>query len=112
MLDDRFDLDAVTKLAGQVLAAGMLVLFGVQWLQIWLPTASRAAARHRGLRPASRAAAITVLLTVVLTNAMNFIDGLDGLLAGVALISAVGLFVFSVHQLAVSKDDTSCPSRR
>ena len=50
---------------------------------------------------------MTVLITVVLTNAMNFIDGLDGLLAGVAAISALGVFIFSVYQLVVTQDDTS-----
>ena len=50
---------------------------------------------------------LTVLLTVVLTNAMNFIDGLDGLLAGVAAISAFALFIFSARQLVLSGDDAS-----
>ena len=35
MLDDRFELDAITKLAGQALAAGILLLYGIQIL--WLP---------------------------------------------------------------------------
>ena len=48
---------------------------------------------------------LTVLLTVVLTNAMNFIDGLDGLVAGVAAISALAIFIFSARQLALSGDD-------
>jgi len=43
----------------------------------------------------------------VLTNAMNFIDGLDGLLAGVAAISALAIFIFSVRQLTLSGDDSS-----
>ena len=50
---------------------------------------------------------LTVLLTVVLTNAMNFIDGLDGLLAGVAAISAFAIFIFSARQLWLSGDDSS-----
>src|SRR5699024_5848091 len=37
-IDDRFDLDAVTKLAAQVLSAAILVFFGVQWIVLWLPT--------------------------------------------------------------------------
>ena len=36
-LDDRFELDSLTKFAGQVTAAGVLVLFGVQWLLFWVP---------------------------------------------------------------------------
>lgn len=103
VLDDRFDLDAITKLAGQVLAAGVLVMFGVQWVTVWLPLDNGGSLVSLGQ---AQGLVITVLITVVLTNAMNFIDGLDGLLAGVALISAVGVFVFSAHQLALSHDGT------
>ena len=38
VIDDRFDLDAVAKLAGQILAAGVMVMFGVQWQVLWLPS--------------------------------------------------------------------------
>lgn len=38
-LDDRFELDAWTKLAGQVMCAGILVLFGLQWVSFWVPWA-------------------------------------------------------------------------
>ncbi len=103
VLDDRFDLDAVTKLFGQILAAGVMVLFGVTWLQVWLPANGGSAVSL----DQTQGALVTVVITIVLANAMNFIDGLDGLLAGVATISAVGVFVFSVHQLAVTRDDTS-----
>ena len=47
--DDRWDLDAVTKLAGQVLAAGVMVLQGVQMLL--------AADRRRAVQPAAGARA-------------------------------------------------------
>ncbi len=103
VLDDRFDLDAVTKLFGQILAAGVLVLYGVTWLQVWLPSADGGTTWAFSQ---TQGALITVLITVVLANAMNFIDGLDGLLAGVATISALAVFLFSVHQLIVTKDDT------
>ena len=36
-LDDRYELDALTKFAGQITAAGVLVLFGVQWVVFWVP---------------------------------------------------------------------------
>jgi UDP-GlcNAc:undecaprenyl-phosphate GlcNAc-1-phosphate transferase len=35
MADDKYELDAITKLAGQALAAGILLLYGIQIL--WLP---------------------------------------------------------------------------
>ncbi|MEJ7649131.1 MAG: MraY family glycosyltransferase [Nakamurella sp.] len=101
VLDDRFDLDSLTKLAGQILAAGVLVYFGVQWTQIWLPIGGSSDGGGFGTAVTldqTQGLLVTVLITVVLTNAMNFIDGLDGLLAGVALISTVGMFVFSIHQ--------------
>jgi len=103
VLDDRFDLDAVTKLFGQILAAGVLVLYGVTWVQIWAPSGENGTTVTFSQ---TQGALITVLITLVLANAMNFIDGLDGLLAGVAAISAVAIFVFSVHQLIVSGDDS------
>jgi UDP-GlcNAc:undecaprenyl-phosphate GlcNAc-1-phosphate transferase len=40
---------------------------------------------------------VTILFTVLIINAMNFIDGLDGLAAGVAVISATAFFVYSYH---------------
>nr|WP_231988230.1 MraY family glycosyltransferase [Nakamurella panacisegetis] len=103
VLDDRFDLDAVTKLFGQILAAGVLVLYGVTWLVVWLPSSSGGSSVSLDQ---TQGALITVLITVVLANAMNFIDGLDGLLAGVATISAIAVFIFSVHQFMLTGDDS------
>lgn len=104
VLDDRFDLDAVAKLAGQILAAGILVLFGVQWQSLWLPDSDTGG--QVVTLDQTQGMVLTILLTVVLTNAMNFIDGLDGLLAGIAAISALALFVFSTRQLFLSGNDT------
>jgi UDP-GlcNAc:undecaprenyl-phosphate GlcNAc-1-phosphate transferase len=102
VLDDRFDLSAVTKLAGQVLAAGLLVLFGVQWVLLRLPTGPGGGSGNIYVLGREQQVLLTVLLAVLLVNAMNFIDGLDGLLAGVALISAVASFLFSTKVLEVS----------
>ena len=106
VLDDRFDLDAIAKLAGQILAAGVLVLFGVQWQVLWLPGSGPTGGSLVSLDQ-TQGIVLTVLLTVVLTNAMNFIDGLDGLLAGVAAITAFAVFIFSARQLSLSGDDSS-----
>ncbi len=102
VLDDRFDLSAVTKLAGQVLAAGLLVLFGVQWVLLWLPLGPGGGPGNTYVLGREQQVVLTVILTVLLVNSMNFIDGLDGLLAGVALISALAAFVFSLYVLSVS----------
>ena len=105
-LDDRFDLDAVTKLAAQVLAAAIMVFFGLQWIVMWLPTGDGVHGTTVTLDQA-QSTLVTVLITLVLINAMNFIDGLDGLLAGVAAIAGIGMFVFSAHVLQVSANDSA-----
>src|SRR3954454_1953950 len=58
-LDDRFGLDALTKLAGQATAAGVLVLMGVQWTAVYLPWGGTGGGtRPRGLLRAGQGAAI------------------------------------------------------
>jgi UDP-GlcNAc:undecaprenyl-phosphate/decaprenyl-phosphate GlcNAc-1-phosphate transferase len=91
-LDDRYDLDAITKLAGQTTAAGMLLLFGIQWSVFWVPTGGGSfivLGRGQGVL-------VTVLLTVALVNAMNFVDGLDGLAAGIGFIAATATALFAI----------------
>ena len=92
MADDRFELDALTKLAGQVFTAGILLLYGIQIL--WLPI--------NGVitLPPSLGQLLTVLIVLVVINAVNFIDGLDGLAAGVVAISGIAFFAFA-YLLAV-----------
>lgn len=92
VLDDRFELDAVTKLAGQGLAAGILLLFGIQIL--WLPINGII------ILPTNIGQLLTVLVVVVIINAVNFVDGLDGLASGIVAISAAAFFGFS-YLLAV-----------
>jgi UDP-GlcNAc:undecaprenyl-phosphate GlcNAc-1-phosphate transferase len=94
-VDDKWGIDAITKLAGQVLAAGVMVLLGIQLSFALLPSGSTVA-----LGPET-AVPLTVLLTVVLVNALNFVDGLDGLAAGVAAIAALAEFAYS-YQIAVN----------
>jgi UDP-GlcNAc:undecaprenyl-phosphate GlcNAc-1-phosphate transferase len=91
-LDDRYELDALTKLAGQVTAAGVLVLFGVQWLAVWVPWSG---GEIIGLGQ-EQGVILTVVLTVALVNAMNFVDGLDGLAAGIGMIAAAATGLFTL----------------
>jgi UDP-GlcNAc:undecaprenyl-phosphate GlcNAc-1-phosphate transferase len=92
LIDDRFELDALTKLAGQALSAGILLLFGIQVL--WLPI--------NGVitLPPSIGQLVTVLIVLITINAVNFIDGLDGLAAGIVAISGAAFFAFA-YLLAV-----------
>ena len=86
--DDRWGIDALTKLAGQVVAAGVMVLNGLQVITLTLPGVGAV-----GLGPES--VLLTVVLTLVTVNAINFVDGLDGLAAGVGAIAALAFFAFS-----------------
>jgi UDP-GlcNAc:undecaprenyl-phosphate GlcNAc-1-phosphate transferase len=92
MLDDRFDLDPITKFAGQALSAGILLIYGIQIL--WLPI--------NGITtlPTNIGQLLTVLFVMVVINAINFVDGLDGLATGIVLICAASFFAFS-YLLAV-----------
>ncbi|MGH3684215.1 MAG: glycosyltransferase family 4 protein [Pseudonocardiaceae bacterium] len=99
-LDDRFELDSLTKFAGQVTAAGVLVLYGVQWFIFWVPWNGGAGSVGSVLvLGQDQAVFVTVALAVVLVNAMNFIDGLDGLAAGIGLIAAVAIGAFTLQLL-------------
>ena len=91
-LDERYELDAITKLAGQGLAAAILLIFGIQIL--WLPIDGII------VLPTNIGQLLTVVVVVVIINAVNFIDGLDGLATGIVGISAAAFFGFS-YLLAV-----------
>lgn len=93
VLDDLLELDALTKLGGQVLAAGFLIAFGVQYLFFPAPGGGQFSVDQ------SQSALLTVLTILTTVNAVNFIDGLDGLAAGVVGIGAGALFVFC-YQIA------------
>jgi UDP-GlcNAc:undecaprenyl-phosphate/decaprenyl-phosphate GlcNAc-1-phosphate transferase len=106
VLDDRFELDSLTKLAGQVTAAGILVLFGLQWLLFWVPWGDDGEGTGSLLSlDQNQGAILSVLLAVTMVNAMNFVDGLDGLAAGIGLIAAAATCVFSIGLLANNGGD-------
>lgn len=91
LLDDFRDMSAPGKVAGEVLAAMALVFMGVTMFQFKIPLVG-----FLVLSPQ-----VTPLLTavwvVVITNAVNLIDGLDGLAAGVVAIAAGALAVYGLR---------------
>jgi UDP-GlcNAc:undecaprenyl-phosphate GlcNAc-1-phosphate transferase len=98
--DDLWDLDAVTKLAGQALAAGLMAWQGVQLVS--LPVGGVTIPSYGVLF------ALTVLAVVVTINAVNFVDGLDGLAAGIVGIAGSAFFVYSyLLAQSASPDDYS-----
>jgi UDP-GlcNAc:undecaprenyl-phosphate GlcNAc-1-phosphate transferase len=87
-IDDIRELDWLTKMGGQMIAAGIMAFSGVQLLQ--LPIGGGVT-----VLPTPIIVALTVFAVVLCTNAVNFIDGLDGLAAGVVAIAALSFFVYS-----------------
>ena len=85
--DDIWDLDWLTKLAGQIIAAGLLVWQGVQLVTVPIGGIT--------VVPPVLGLVLTIAAVVLVMNAVNFIDGLDGLVAGVAIIANGVFFIYS-----------------
>jgi UDP-GlcNAc:undecaprenyl-phosphate/decaprenyl-phosphate GlcNAc-1-phosphate transferase len=88
VVDDTRGVSALGKLTAQILVAGVLVLLGVQLLWFYFP--------GQGVLSLSPdlAVPLTVAWVVLTMNAVNLIDGLDGLAAGIVTIAAVCFFVY------------------
>ncbi|EPD54555.1 MULTISPECIES: MraY family glycosyltransferase [Streptomyces] len=89
VLDDKFEIDALIKLGGQMIAAGVMVMQGLTIL--WLPipgVGSVALTQWQGTL-------LTVALVVITINAVNFVDGLDGLASGMVCIAACAFFLYA-----------------
>jgi UDP-GlcNAc:undecaprenyl-phosphate GlcNAc-1-phosphate transferase len=92
--DDLVDLPARFKLAAQLVAALVAVLFGVTIRQLIFPWGT--------LELGLLAVPLTVFWIVALVNAINLIDGLDGLAAGVVLIALVAFFIIAPNQAPIT----------
>jgi len=90
-LDDLVELSAPAKVAGMVLAGSALSLLGVSMLWFRIP--------FGGIVSVSPdlAPLVTVLWVLGMANAVNLIDGLDGLAAGVVAIAAGAFALYSDH---------------
>lgn len=87
ILDDLFDIDWLTKLGAQLIAAGVMAWSGIQIVS--LPFGGII------LLSPTMSLVLTVFAVVLVMNAVNFIDGLDGLVAGVSLIAGTVFFIYS-----------------
>ncbi|GAB2801123.1 MraY family glycosyltransferase [Streptomyces daliensis] len=89
VLDDKWGVDALVKLGGQMIAAGVMVLQGLTILWVPVPGVGNVA-----LTPL-QGTLLTVALVVITINAVNFVDGLDGLASGMVCIAAVAFFMYA-----------------
>ena len=79
IVDDLVVLTPWIKLIGQIAAAFMLVLSGLR-IELFIPNFWISAG-------------VTIFWVVFMTNAMNFIDNMDGLCGGVSVIAALSFFL-------------------
>jgi UDP-GlcNAc:undecaprenyl-phosphate GlcNAc-1-phosphate transferase len=92
-LDDRFDLPPGVKFVGQVLAAVIVVHYGVAVKAITLPFIGKLHFPNAGVTNAGPI--LTVIGLVFMMNVVNFSDGVDGLAAGVCAIIAGAMAVIA-----------------
>ncbi|MCZ7416512.1 MULTISPECIES: MraY family glycosyltransferase [unclassified Streptomyces] len=89
VLDDKWGVDALVKLGGQMIAAGVMVWQGLTILWLPIPTVGMV-----GVTPL-QGTLLTVALVVITINAVNFVDGLDGLASGMVCIAALAFFLYA-----------------
>ena len=87
LIDDIWELDWLAKLAGQILITGGMAMGGVQLINIPVFGVTIGSARL--------SVVLSVFVLVAIINAVNFVDGLDGLAAGVIAIGSMGFFAYS-----------------
>ena len=79
--DDRVELPALVKLLGQVLAAGSLMFTDARVQLNWLPVWANVA--------------LTIVWVVGISNAINFLDNMDGLAGGISAVAAAFFMVIA-----------------
>ncbi|MDD6086442.1 MAG: MraY family glycosyltransferase [Bifidobacterium boum] len=99
MADDLWDLDWMLKLAGQLLISVFVAWGGLQIIS--LPLGSLVTASP------TLSMAITAFLIVASINAVNFVDGLDGLAAGIV---AIGGIAFGLYSYVLARSSPSYAS--
>ena len=95
LIDDVRDMSAPAKIAGQVLAASILYFAGVTMYELKIPLAGFYLLTP-GIIPL-----ITAIWVIALTNAVNLIDGLDGLAAGVVAIGGGALALYGIRLMGL-----------
>jgi UDP-GlcNAc:undecaprenyl-phosphate/decaprenyl-phosphate GlcNAc-1-phosphate transferase len=94
-IDDLREVSAPAKMSGIVVAASVLVFSGISILTLRIPFVSTF------ILDPNWSYLLSVIWVLGMTNAINFIDGLDGLAAGIVGIAAVTFFLYAqqlVHE--------------
>jgi len=99
LVDDLRDVSAPAKVAGMVLAGSILTLVGLTIIYFRIPFIGLT------VLPPDLAALVSVLWVVGMANAVNLIDGLDGLAAGIVAIASGSFFLYGWRLLEVGVID-------
>lgn len=92
LYDDKFDLSPKIKFIAQVIAASIPIFFGVKINFLSAIFSKQYYAIGLWGIP------LTILWSVALVNALNWIDGLDGLASGIAAIASLGIVMISLNK--------------
>lgn len=101
VIDDKRGTSALAKVTAQIFIGGMLVLLGVQIAYFWQPGAGIVVVGS------DLAVPLTILWVLLVANAVNLVDGLDGLAAGMVAIAASAFFVYMVRSETLFGDASS-----
>lgn len=88
-LDDKYEIRPVIKLTGQFIAASFIVSSGLIIEQITLPFIGK-------IELGFISVLVTVFWIIGITNAINLIDGLDGLATGVSTIALISISIMAI----------------
>lgn len=101
LVDDIKDVSAPAKVAGMVLSGSVLTLVGLTVIYFRVPFLGFT------VLPPDLSALVTVLWVVGMANAVNLIDGLDGLAAGIVAIASGAFFLYGWRLLDAGVLDPS-----
>jgi UDP-GlcNAc:undecaprenyl-phosphate GlcNAc-1-phosphate transferase len=90
VIDDTRGTTPLSKLIAQIFIAGVLVLLGVELFYVWLPKIQVV------VLSGDLAVIATIVWTIAVANAVNLVDGLDGLAAGMVAIASAAFFIYLV----------------
>ena len=95
IVDDLFELSAIAKLIGQFAAAIVMTVLGIGFTVFYVPFGEGTTL----ILDQAQGMVLSVVFTVMLINAVNFVDGIDGLAAGLGMIAGSAILVYSLSVL-------------
>ena len=95
IVDDLYELGALTKLFGQFAAATVMSVLGIAFTVFYVPFGEGTTL----ILDQIQGMVLSAIFTVLLINAVNFVDGIDGLAAGLGMIAGTAILIYSLSVL-------------